>query len=61
MPSDREIQTVQGKIARYVQKGEPVPIGLAGALAGYLATRQKHYLRQLANRRKRAQRSAFGP
>ena len=55
MVSEKDIQTVQAKIARYVQKGEAVPPGLAGALAGYLACRQRQYLRVLKNRRKRGE------
>jgi hypothetical protein len=55
MESEKHIQTVQAKIARFVQKGEPVPQGLAACLAGYLANRQRQYLRVLKNRRRRGE------
>ena len=35
MVSEKDIKTVHGKIARYAQRGEPVPSRLATCLAGY--------------------------
>jgi hypothetical protein len=55
MPVEQEIQNVRAKIARCIQKGEPVPQGPATGLVGHLAKRQREYLHVLKYRRRRGE------
>jgi hypothetical protein len=49
----KHVANVQRKIARHLNKGEPVPPGLAQALATLLRKEQRSRLGQLQNMRRR--------
>ena len=51
----KHVAEVQRKIARHLHKGEPVPPGLAQALAALLWKEQRSRLGQLQNMRKRGE------
>jgi hypothetical protein len=51
----KHVANVQRKIARHLDKGEPVPPGLAQALAALLWKEQRTRLGQLQNMRRRGE------
>ena len=51
----KHVANVQRKIARHLQRGEPVPPGLAQNLTTLLAKEQRSRLGQLQNMRKRGE------
>ena len=51
----KHVADIQPKIARYLHKGEPVPEGLAQALAALLWKEQRTRLGQLQNMRRRGE------
>jgi hypothetical protein len=51
----KHVAAVQRKIARHLNKGEPVPPGLAQNLAALLAKEQRSRLGELQNMRRRGE------